>query len=55
MIGMVKGESSVEPKLTRTLAVIRHRGVTLSPAEQEYLAMLKKRWTQQQREVRARG
>jgi DNA-binding transcriptional LysR family regulator len=45
----------VEPKLTRTLTVIRRRGVTLSPAAQEFLAMLKKRWTQQRREVRARG
>ena len=34
----------VEPKLTRTLAVIRRRGVTLSPAAQEFQAMLKKRW-----------
>jgi len=45
----------VEPRLTRTLVVIRRRGVTLSPAAQEFLAMLKKRWTQQRREVRARG
>ena len=35
----------VEPKLTRTLAVIRRKGVTLSPAAHEFLAMLKKRWT----------
>lgn len=45
----------MEPKLTRTLAVIRRRGVTLSPAAQEFLAMLKKRWAQPRREVRARG
>ncbi len=45
----------VEPKLTRTLAVIRRRGVTLSPAAQEFLMMLKKRWAQQRREVRVRG
>lgn len=34
----------IEPRLTRTLAVIRRRGVTLSPAAQEFLAMLRKRW-----------
>lgn len=45
----------VEPKLTRTLAVIRRRGVTPSPAAQEFLAMLKKRWGQGRREGRARG
>jgi hypothetical protein len=45
----------IEPKLTRTLTVIRRRGVTLPPASQEFLAMLKKRWAQQRREVRARG
>lgn len=45
----------MEPKLTRTLAVIRRRGVTLSPAAQEFLAILKKRWAQPRREVRARG
>ncbi len=39
----------VEPKLTRTLAVIRRRGVTLSPAAQEFLAMLKRRWGQGRR------
>jgi len=39
----------VEPKLTRTLAVIRRRGVTLSPAAQEFLTMLKKRWGQGKR------
>jgi len=39
----------VDPKLTRTLAVIRRRGVTLSPAAQEFLAMLKKRWAKQAR------
>jgi len=41
----------VEPRLTRTLAVIRRRGVTLSPAAQEFLTMLKKRWTGPRREV----
>jgi len=45
----------VEPKLTRTLAVIRRRGVTLSPAAQEFLTMLRKRWAQPRREVRVRG
>ncbi|MBX9905367.1 MAG: LysR family transcriptional regulator [Burkholderiales bacterium] len=44
----------VEPKLTRTLAVIRRRGVTLSPAAQEFLAMLRKRWGQGKKEVRNR-
>ena len=39
----------VEPKLTRTLVVIRRRGVTLSPAAQEFLAMLKRRWGQGRR------
>lgn len=39
----------VEPKLTRTLAVIRRRGVTLSPAAQEFLTMLRKRWGQGKR------
>ena len=38
-----------EPKLTRTLAVIRRRGVSLSPAAQEFLAMLRKRWGQVRR------
>jgi DNA-binding transcriptional LysR family regulator len=42
----------VEPKLKRTLAVIRRRGVTLSPAAQEFLAMLKKRWGQPKRAAR---
>jgi hypothetical protein len=41
--------ASVEPKLTRTLAVIRRRGVTLSPAAQEFLAMLRRRWGQGRR------
>ncbi len=45
----------VEPKLTRTLVVIRRRGVTLSPAAQEFQAMLKKRWTHPQRPARPRG
>ena len=45
----------VEPRLTRTLAVIRRRGVTLSPATQEFLSMLKRRWAQPRREIRARG
>lgn len=45
----------VEPKLTRTLAVIRRRGVTLSPAAQEFLAMLSKRWGQRRRELGARA
>jgi DNA-binding transcriptional LysR family regulator len=45
----------VEPKLTRTLAVIRRRGVTLSPAAQEFLAMLRKRWGQGRREGRLRS
>jgi DNA-binding transcriptional LysR family regulator len=45
----------VDPKLTRTLAVIRRRGVTLSPAAQEFLNMLKKRWASPRRERRVRG
>ncbi len=45
----------VEPKLTRTLAVIRRKGVTLSPAAQEFLAMLKKRWAGPRREGRGKG
>ncbi|MCE3000373.1 MAG: LysR family transcriptional regulator [Betaproteobacteria bacterium] len=45
----------VEPRLTRTLAVIRRRGVTLSPAAQEFLTMLKKRWTGPRREGRGKG
>lgn len=45
----------VEPKLTRTLVVIRRRGVTLSPAAQEFLAMLKKRWAGPRREGRSRS
>jgi DNA-binding transcriptional LysR family regulator len=45
----------VEPKLTRTLAVIRRKGVTLSPAAQEFLAMLKKRWSGPRREGRGKG
>lgn len=44
----------VEPKLTRTLAVIRRKGVTLSPAAQEFLAMLRKRWGQGRKEARNR-
>jgi DNA-binding transcriptional LysR family regulator len=43
----------VEPKLTRTLAVIRRKGVTLSPAAQEFLAMLRKRWGKGRREGRS--
>ena len=39
----------VEPKLTRTLAVIRRRGVTISPAAQEFMTMLRKRWGQGRR------
>lgn len=34
----------VEPKLTRTLALIRRRGATLSPAAQEFLSMTRSRW-----------
>jgi DNA-binding transcriptional LysR family regulator len=34
----------VDPSLKRTVAVIRRRGVTLSPAAQDFLNMLKKRW-----------
>lgn len=45
----------VEPQLTRTVAVIRRRGVTLSPATQEFLTMLRKRWGQVKREGRQRG
>ena len=45
----------VEPRLTRTLAVIRRRGVTLSPAAQEFLTMLRKRWGPEKREGRARS
>ena len=40
----------VDPRLTRTLAVIRRKGVTLSPAAQEFLGMLKKRWGRSKRE-----
>jgi DNA-binding transcriptional LysR family regulator len=39
----------VEPKLSRTLAVIRRRGVTLSPAAQAFLDGLRKRWAQGKR------
>jgi len=45
----------VEPKLTRTLVVIRRKGVTLSPAAQEFLAMLKKRWGRGKGEGRLRN
>jgi len=45
----------VEPRLTRTVAVTRRRGVTLSPATQEFLAMLKKRWGQSKRDTRMRA
>ena len=45
----------VEPSLTRTVAVIRRRGVTLSPATQEFLMMLKKRWARPRRELRGRA
>jgi len=45
----------VEPQLTRTLVVIRRRGVTLSPATQEFLTMLKKRWGQAKRPARLRA
>ena len=44
----------VEPSLTRTVAVIRRRGVTLSPATQEFLTMLKKRWRQSKLAVHPR-
>jgi len=36
------------------VAVIRRRGVTLSPATHEFLAMLKKRWSQPKRTARLR-
>jgi DNA-binding transcriptional LysR family regulator len=45
----------VEPKLTRTLAVIRRRGVTLSPAAQDFLAILRKRGAGPRREMQSRG
>jgi hypothetical protein len=35
--------------------VTRRRGVTLSPATQEFLAMLKKRWGQSKRDTRMRA
>jgi len=45
----------IEPHVVRTLAVIRRRGVTLSPAAQEFLMMLKKRWARPRRELRGRA
>jgi DNA-binding transcriptional LysR family regulator len=45
----------VEPRVVRTVAVIRKRGIALSPAAQEFLAMLKKRWASPRREGRVRG
>ncbi|MFO0254825.1 MAG: LysR family transcriptional regulator [Betaproteobacteria bacterium] len=42
----------VEPRLTRTLAVIRRRGVTLSPAAQEFLVMLIRRWRKTREKAR---
>jgi len=35
----------IEPQVVRTIAVIRRRGASLSPAVEEFLVMLRKRWS----------
>lgn len=45
----------VDPIVARTVGVVRRRGTTLSPAAEEFLALLRKRWTKAKTRPRSRG